>query len=119
MSFALQGLGDGRGTARIDLGIWLALALAIGPGRVLPGFLGCLALGRRRQVNAGTPRLGQADGDGLFRRARPVLPLADVLNRFANEFARLGTGCLAFPFVLTSSCERFFLWHDSSPHDGY
>src|SRR5262249_35395429 len=45
---------------------------------------------RRTQRHAGASRLRQPDRDGLLRRARAVLPLANVMHLFANELARCG-----------------------------
>ena len=44
---------------------------------------------RTRQLHARTSRFRQADGNGLLRRSRAVFALADVVDLFANELARL------------------------------
>ena len=56
---------------------------------LLPGFLGSLSLTGRRQFHARAPRLGQPDCDSLLRRPRAMLSLANMLDLFTNEFARL------------------------------
>src|SRR5262249_35933934 len=68
----------------------------------LPGLIGvlralaCAALGRaptrRRQVDAGAARLGQADRDRLLGRSRAMLAVANLVDLGAHEFARLGRG---------------------------
>src|SRR5687768_8603092 len=92
---ALQGLGDGPRA----LGGWApglgAVPNGIGALCALAGLLRHLALWRRRQVHAGAPGLGEADGDGLLGGPGAVLAFADVMDGFANEFARLGGGGLA------------------------
>ena len=71
----------------------------------LPDFVGLLhgALSRGRhgvrrlwlQRHSCPARLRKANGDGLLRRAHPVLALADVVNLFADEFSGRSRGRLA------------------------
>src|SRR5687768_5511738 len=64
--------------------------------------------GRRRQLDAGAPRLREADRNRLFRGARAMLALADVMDLFAHELTSLGRRRLALPLVSACPFERFF-----------
>jgi len=70
---------------------------------------------RRREIDAGAARLGQADGDRLFRGPRTVLALAHVVDLLAHELAGLRGGGLALAFVATGPLERLLLWHAAPP----
>jgi hypothetical protein len=76
--------------------------------------LGGSASSRRGQFDASASRLGKADGDGLFARARAMVAFADVMYLFANEFARLRGRSFAFPFVFCDAFHRFSFWHNRS-----
>jgi hypothetical protein len=56
----------------------------------------------RAKGNACTPRFGQADGDGLLRRSRPMFAPADLAYLLVHELASLGGRCFPRPFVLAS-----------------
>ena len=45
-----------------------------------------------RQLYAGAPGHGKADGDGLLGRAGAVFSLANMVNFLAHEFTGLGGG---------------------------
>ena len=47
---------------------------------------------RNAELHSRAARLGQADRDRLLGRTSAVLALADVVDLFAHEFARLGAG---------------------------
>src|SRR5690348_7308040 len=69
-------------------------ALAAGSGFAGAGTLarrGLLGAGRllARHLDAGTPRLGKADGDGLLRRTRAMLAFAHMLDFLMDVFAGL------------------------------
>jgi hypothetical protein len=53
----------------------------------------------------------QADGNGLLRRSRPVLSLANVIDLLANEFSRLRRRSLSFSFIFSCTPQRFSLRH--------
>ncbi len=80
-----------------------------GPGVFLGARPG--ARGRRRQRHARTPRLREPDRNRLLCRSRAVLPLADVVNFFTHELARLRARGLPRSLVPSSSLDRPFLWH--------
>src|SRR5262245_9470012 len=72
------------------------------------------AFAGRLEMNPRTPRLRQTDCDRLFRRARTVLALANMVELFAHELARL---CRRGPpLTLVSPCapQRFLVRHDAS-----
>src|SRR2546422_6376001 len=69
----------------------------------------------RRQLHAGSARLGQPDGDRLLRRAGSVLPLSDVLDLFADELTGLSAGGFALTPVTTGALDGLFLGHGSPP----
>src|SRR5207253_6284645 len=74
-----------------------------------------LSLFRGWKLHAGATGLGQPNGDRLLRGARSVLAFADVLHRFPDKFARLGTGRLPLALRLPGPLDRLFLRHDSPP----
>src|SRR5262245_19282833 len=90
-----------------------ALAGLIGvfgaPARRLlgPSFAG------RRQIDTGAACFGEADGDGLPRRARAMLALADLVDLVLHEFAGLRARRLAFTFVLPGFANDLLSWHES------
>jgi hypothetical protein len=57
-----------------------------------PCLLGGPASGWSRQVYARATGLRQPDGYRLFRGPRSMLPFADMVHFFPNEFARLSRG---------------------------
>ncbi len=67
--------------------------------------------GRRRQLHACAPGLGQADRDHLLRGARAVLAAAHVLHFFPNELTGLGGRRLPLAFILASALERGLFRH--------
>ena len=83
--FARPG-SSGRGFVAVA-----GLSLFIVAFRSFPDAFLCFALCRRGHWNAGAARLAQADCNRLLRRANTMLPLADMLNLFVNEFS---CGCL-------------------------
>src|SRR5512147_1959802 len=97
-TFALQRPADRpRPLARHrPLAAMALLALASG---ALPSLLGRRALLRHRQIDAGTPRLRETDGDGLLGRTGAVLALADVVDLLADELAGLGARRLPLSLV--------------------
>src|SRR2546422_9171893 len=68
----------------------------------------------RRQLHAGSARLGQPDGDRLLRRAGSVLTLSHVLDLFADELAGLSAGGFALTPVTTDALDGLFLGHGST-----
>jgi hypothetical protein len=68
-----------------------------------------------RKFDAGTSRLREADGDGLFRGSRPMLALADVMHFFADERpclrGRRASGLLG----LSRTFNRCLFWHRNPP----
>src|SRR6267378_5409443 len=70
---------------------------------------------RRRQLDAGPARLGEADGDGLLGRARAVLALTHVVDLLAHELAGLRGGTLALAAVASGPFERSLLRHGPPP----
>src|SRR6185369_1295843 len=79
--------------------------------RTLAGALGGTARFGRRQCDAGTAGLGQADCDGLFGRARAVLAFAHVLDFLAHELAGLGARSFALGLVFRRASFGIFLGH--------
>jgi len=65
----------------------------------------------RRQPDAGPPRLGEADRDGLLGGAGPVLALADVMDLLPHELARLGGRAHILTRILPRPFERFLFRH--------
>src|SRR5689334_17899301 len=65
----------------------------------------------RRQMDAGSPRFRQADGDRLLGRASAMLALANVLDFLAYEFARLRRRRLALAFIAFGPLECFLFGH--------
>jgi hypothetical protein len=70
--------------------------------------------GRWRQRDAGFACLREADGDRLFRRARTVLPLADVMDFLAHELSSLGARRFALAGIGTRAFLRRLVGHDDS-----
>jgi hypothetical protein len=66
------------------------------------------------ELYAGAAGFGEAYGDGLFDGARAVLAFANVLDFFANEFARLRGGRFAFGGVFVNFLDHFIFWHGFS-----
>src|SRR5262249_48609451 len=89
----------------------------------LPGFVGVLrgpargllARARRREIDAGTPRLRQADGDRLPGVACAMLAAADLLDLLAHELAGLRARRFSFPLVLAGPFDGSFVRHDDCP----
>src|SRR5512134_1462756 len=109
--FVLEGLGGcTRSSARLG---GASLFRPIGGRCAAPGLLRRRSLRRRRELHACAPRLRQADGDRLFRRARPVLALPDVLDFLAHELTGLRAWRLAFTLGLLGSLNGFLLWHSN------
>src|SRR5262245_60829984 len=67
-----------------------------------------------RDVDTGTPRLRQTDGDGLLGALRAVLALADVVDLLADELARLRARRLALALVAAGTFEGGFFRHGAS-----
>src|SRR5262249_49416100 len=93
-------------------GLPLLLSDLVGTLRGLPGPPAGLALLRWFEGNARPPCLGQADGDGLLRRAGAVLPLANVIHLLVDEFTRCGRRALSLPEVLLRLFHSSLLGHD-------
>jgi hypothetical protein len=68
---------------------------------------------RRRQIDAGSARFGQTDGDGLLRRARAMLALADLVYLVLDEFAGLSACRFTGTLVLPGFANDFLSWHGS------
>jgi hypothetical protein len=66
---------------------------------------------RRGQFHASTPRLRQANGNGLLRRTRAMFPFADVFHFFADKFAGLCGWRFAFSLVFTGPFDSVLFWH--------
>jgi len=73
------------------------------------------AFARRWQIDTGTPRLRQADRDGLLGRASAVLALADVVHFLVDEFAGLCARRLAFALVAPGALDGLSFWHRGPP----
>src|SRR5262245_39544116 len=69
------------------------------------------SVGWRRQPDTGTPRLRQADGNRLLRRAGAVLALPHVLHFLSHELACLRARRFALPLVAAGSRQRSLLRH--------
>jgi hypothetical protein len=65
----------------------------------------------RWKIDASLPRLRQADGNRLLRRACTVLAFANVLDLLANELTGLCGWRPARAFVVTSSPQCRLAWH--------
>lgn len=65
----------------------------------------------RRQFDAGAPRFGKADCNGLLRRAGAMLAFPDVIHLFAYEFSSLRTGRLAFARIFLGSFDSLLFRH--------
>jgi hypothetical protein len=63
------------------------------------------------QLDAGTPRLRESDGDRLLRRSRPVLSFPDVVDLLTHELTRLGGRCFAGALVASRAFQGFLLRH--------
>jgi hypothetical protein len=92
----------------------MILAGFVGAFGTFPSFLGHRASFRRFEFHSGSARLGEADGNGLLRRASAMLAFADVVHLFADEFACLSGRGVAFALVFPCSFERGFFWHFDS-----
>ena len=82
--------------------------------------LGLAACARRsslfgRELHSGAARLRQADGNGLLRRPRAVLALANVVHLFAHELAGLRRRRLSLARILVRALDRFSFRHPSPP----
>jgi hypothetical protein len=64
-----------------------------------------------RQLDAGAPRFGQADGDRLLRRSRAVLAFANMPHFFADELTRLSRRGFAFHSVAARATDDFAFRH--------
>src|SRR3954466_12073045 len=100
-----RSLGRGLGARR------RAVTALIIPFSALARFARCLSLARRRQLDTGSPRFGQADRDRLLGRSPAVLAFADVMHLLADKLARLRGGGLAFAFIAPRSLDRFLFGH--------
>jgi hypothetical protein len=69
------------------------------------------AVGRRPQLDAGAPRLGETDRDRLLRRSGAVLAFTDVTDLLAHELARLGARALSFAGLPARAFDGAFLGH--------
>src|SRR5215472_3853740 len=70
-----------------------------------------LPLGARLERHAGAASLGEADGDRLLGRPRPVLALADVMHLFPNKLAGGRGGTLPLTQIFLCSLQRLLLGH--------
>jgi len=75
------------------------------------GLRGSGSLPRRPKPNAGSTRLGKADGDGLFRGTCSMLAAPDVLHLFMDELPGLCRRSHPPPFVTSRTFDRRFLRH--------
>src|SRR6185312_15424092 len=89
----------------------MTLPFSIGARSATPGFLRRRSFARRREFHSCPARLGESDGDGLFRIARSMFTLADIVNFLADEFAGLRARRLPLSFVSSRFSGCFFLWH--------
>jgi hypothetical protein len=77
------------------------LPFAVSRGSALASFCGSLSFARWPKFHARTARFGKTNRDRLFRRARPVFALANVVHLLADKLTSLsGSG---FPLTLVSS----------------
>src|SRR5947209_6185425 len=67
---------------------------------------------RAPQVNTGSTRLRETNGDRLFRRSGAVFAFPNVFHLFAHELAGLGGRRFAFALVFARAFNRFFFWHN-------
>jgi len=116
LSFPLKGVFD---RAR-PLGGWLShrrstMSAGIGPRCAFAGSFAGFAFLWGRQIDAGLPRLGQANRYGLFRRAGTVLSMANMLDFLADKLSCLRARRFAFPFVAACSLDGFLFWHGCVP----
>src|SRR5580700_3872315 len=88
----------------------MAAVLVIALG-LPPSAPGQPARWRRWQTHSCSPRLGQTDGNGLSRRARPMFPSANVMKFLAHELPRLGGRGFASPLVFARPFDRVSIWH--------
>lgn len=86
----------------------VALGFFAGTGAGTAGF-------GRRQRDAGAASFAQSDGDGLLRRADPVLAVADMLDFFFDEFARCGRRRFALAQIFFGPLHRCFFRHRVLP----
>ena len=66
---------------------------------------------RRRQIYSRSSRPGEPDCDRLFRGARGVFTLADMLHLFTHEFSGLRGRGFALTGVLLRTFRGLFLRH--------
>jgi hypothetical protein len=77
-----------------------------------PRRCGRLSFGGSLQLHPGAAGFGEPDRDCLFGAAGAVLASPDVVDCFADIFARLTRRCLALPPGTTRSFKDGFLGHD-------
>jgi hypothetical protein len=70
----------------------------------------------RRQLHSGSSRLRQTDRDGLLRAPRAVLPFANMMNFFANEFSCLRGWRFSFSLILARFFDCLVFWHVAPPN---
>ena len=66
----------------------------------------------RRQLDSGSTRLGETNGDRLLRRAGAMLAFPNVFHLFSHKLARLSGRRFAFTLVLPRAFNYFFFWHN-------
>jgi hypothetical protein len=101
--------------ARASVSLAFMLARRIGVGGTTTGARLGPSSPRWTKSNARTPGLGEADGNRLLRRARPMFAAADLADLLAHEFARLRRWRFSGAPGLAGFLDRSFLRHDRSP----
>jgi hypothetical protein len=112
VTHAPKGLLGGPGTLGRTGGAGLPFLISL-LGTVSGVFRNFASFGWR-QFDAGTARLGQSNGNGLFGGTCAVFAFADMVDFFADKFSSLSRRSFAFSLVSACPLDRFFFWHDDS-----
>jgi len=81
------------------------------PFGIFPGLFRDRTFLRRLQLDTGTARLGQPDGNSLFSIPCSMFSFTDLIYFIADKLTRLGAGRLASLFVTLCPLNGFFVWH--------
>jgi hypothetical protein len=87
---------------------------AVAP-RLFSSALRSISSSRLGQFHTCASSFRKADRDSLFCVRRAMLSFTNVMHLFADEFAGLSAGRLAFFFVSLRSFNYFLFWHDFAP----
>lgn len=107
--FALQSLYRRARTVRRNLSP--ALPFAIRTGRAPASLFGSLTLRWRRQFNSGSPGLGKADGNRLFRRPRTMFSFTNMVYLLPHKFTGLSAGRFSLPRIPSRALNGFSFGH--------